>query len=63
MAPPAAEPHSSITYLQGAGVGEGHVPGVGLLVHGVQVQCGLQLTLSTRQEHDARHGRGHTALQ
>ena len=31
--------------LQGAGVAEGHMPGVGALVHGVQVQGGLQLRL------------------
>ena len=38
--------------LQGAGVGEGHVPRVGLLVHGVQVEGGLQLRLASRKEHD-----------
>mmetsp|Transcript_21298 Transcript_21298/g.59049 ORF Transcript_21298/g.59049 Transcript_21298/m.59049 type:complete len:391 (-) Transcript_21298:77-1249(-) len=49
--------------LQSAGVGEGHVPGVGLAVHLLQVQGGLQLRLATRQEHDAGHSGGHTALQ
>ncbi len=39
--------------LQGASVGEGHVPRVGALVHGVQVEGGLQLGLTARQEHDA----------
>lgn len=39
------------------------MPGVGGLVHGVEVEGGLQLGLSTGQEHDARDGRGDTAAQ
>lgn len=49
--------------LQCTSVAEGHVPWVGALVHGVQVECGLQLGLAAGQEHDAGHGRGHAALQ
>jgi hypothetical protein len=50
-------------HLESAGVGEGHVPWVGGLVHLVQVQGGLQLRLTARQEHDAWHSGGHTAAQ
>ena len=39
--------------LEGTGVGEGHVPRVGALVHGVEVECRLQLRLASGQEHDA----------
>ena len=41
------------TVLQSSGIGEGHVPWVGALVHGIQVESGLQLRLAARQEHDA----------
>lgn len=39
------------------------MPGVGGLVHLVQVQGGLQLGLAARQEADAGHGGGHAAAQ
>ena len=39
------------------------MPGVGGLVHGVEVESGLQLRLASRQEHDTRDGRGDTAAQ
>lgn len=49
--------------LQGAGIAEGHVPWVGALVHGVEVEGCLQLRLAARQEHDAGDGGGHAAAQ
>ena len=39
------------------------MPRVGALVHGVQVQGGLQLGLAARQEHDAGDRGGHAAAQ
>ena len=49
--------------LEGARVGEGHVPRVGGLVHGVEVEGRLQLRLATRQEHDACAVTGQTAFK
>lgn len=49
--------------LESACIGERHVPGVGALVHGVEVEGRLELGLSTRQEHDTGDGRGHTAAE
>ncbi len=49
--------------LKRSGIGEGHVPGVGALVHGVQVEGCLQLRLATRQEADAGHSGGDTAAE
>ena len=49
--------------LKRAGVGEGHVPGVGLLVHGVEVQGGVELGEATREEHDACGGGGDAGIQ
>ena len=39
------------------------MPGVGRLVHGIQVQSGFKLRLTAGKEHDARDGRGHTAAK
>ncbi|GIL45396.1 hypothetical protein Vafri_2646, partial [Volvox africanus] len=58
-----ALPRLQDSVLKGAGIRERHVPWVGLLVHGVQVQGRLKLRLAAGQEHDARHGRRHTAAQ
>lgn len=58
-----ALPRLEDSVLEGAGVAEGHVPWVGGLVHGVEVEGCLELGLATRQEHDAWHGRGDTAVE
>ena len=51
--------------LQRAPEGEGQAPRLlaHQLVHGVQVERGLLLTLSPRKEHDGRHGGGHRPLE
>jgi len=49
--------------LQGAGVGEGHVPGVGRLVHGVEVQGGVKLRETAREEHNTSSGGGNARLK
>ena len=48
-----ALPRLEAGVLQSTCIREGHVPRVGLLVHGVQVQGRLQLGLAPGQEHDA----------
>mmetsp|Transcript_16835 Transcript_16835/g.30520 ORF Transcript_16835/g.30520 Transcript_16835/m.30520 type:complete len:212 (-) Transcript_16835:126-761(-) len=49
--------------LEGASVGEGHVPRVGGLVHGVEVKGGLHLGLAAGKEHDTGDGGGNTAAE
>lgn len=49
--------------LESAGIGEGHVPGVGLLVHGVEVESGVKLGEAAREEHDAGSGGGNAGLE
>lgn len=49
--------------LQRSRVREGHVPRVRLLVHGVQVQGGVQFGQTARQEHDTGGGRRDARVQ
>merc|ERR1711869_135856 len=52
--------HVSFSYAR---VGEGHVPGVGGLVHRVQVERGLHLGLPAREEEHDPDGGGHAAVE
>ncbi|KAF7071314.1 hypothetical protein CFC21_076678 [Triticum aestivum] len=58
-----AAPRLEARVLQRPGVGEGDVPRVGPLVHGVEVERGLHLGLPSRQEHDAGDGGRHAAAE
>ena len=49
--------------LQRARVREGHVPGVRGLVHGVQVEGGVELGEAAGEEHDAGSGGGHARVE
>lgn len=54
---------AKVTYLESACIGEGHMPWVGGDVHGVEVEGGLKLGLTTGQEHDAWHSWGHAPVE
>ena len=58
-----ARPRLDDGVLQRARVRERHVPRVGRLVHGVQVQGGVQLGQAAGQEHDARGLGGHAGVE
>ena len=58
-----ASPRLDDGVLQRSRVREGHVPRVRLLVHGVQVQGGVQFGQTARQEHDTGRGRRDARVQ